>query len=122
PGLVLQYGDDPGPNGLALDLGIGHAIEAVNESLACIDVDEVHLEGIPEGPDDPLDLAVAQDSVVHEQTRELIADGPVNQGGDYGGIDAAGKRAEHGVLAHLPADALDGRVHERRHGPGAGGR
>src|SRR5262245_37263783 len=28
---------------------------------------------------------------------------------------------EHRVLAHLPADALDGRVRERGHGPVAGG-
>jgi len=36
-------------------------------------MDHVHLEGIPEGPDDPVHLPLPQETVVHEEARELIA-------------------------------------------------
>ena len=116
-GFVLEHRDELGPDRLPLDLGIRDTFQLIDESLTCIDMDQVHLEGVAEGPDDPVDLALPQEAVVHEEARELIAHRPVDQGRHHRGVHAARQRAEHGVLADLAPDAVDRRVHERRHGP-----
>ena len=43
-GLVLEHRDELGADGLALVLGIGHTVQRVEESVGCVDVDQVHLE------------------------------------------------------------------------------
>ena len=120
-GLVLEDRDELGADGLALDLRIRDAFQTIKESLGCIDMYQVHLEGIAEGPHHAVGLSFAEQAVVHEEAREPVAHRLVDQRGHHGGVHAARERAEHRVLAHLSADALHGRVHERGHGPVGGG-
>ncbi len=120
-GFVLEHRDELGPDGFALDLWIRDALQAVEESPGCINMDQVHLECVPEGPDHPLGLPLAEQAVVHEEARELITHRLVDQRGHHRGVHAARERAEHRVPAHLPADALDRGVDEGGHGPVGGG-
>ena len=46
--------------------------------------------------------------MIDEYADQLIADGPVQQRRDHGGIDAAGQAQQHLALAHLRAHARDG--------------
>jgi hypothetical protein len=62
------------------------------------------VEVVAEGRLDELALVLAQQAVVDEDAGELVADGPVQQGGDDGRIDAAGEAADDAV-ADLLADA-----------------
>ena len=71
--------------------------------------------------DDLLGLALAQQAVVDEHARELVADRPVHEQRGDRRVDAAGERAEHALAADLRADALDllldhGRRRPRRRG------
>ncbi len=54
-------------------------------------MDQVHLECVTERVDDRVGLALAQETVVDEDARELIADGAVDQHGDHRGVHAAGQ-------------------------------
>ncbi len=60
-----------------------------------------------EGLDDLLGLVLAQEAVVDEDARELIADGLVDEERRDGGVDAARERAEHALRADRGADARD---------------
>src|SRR6185312_12103728 len=41
-GLVLEHRDELGPDGLALYLRIGDTFQAIDESLACVDMYEIY--------------------------------------------------------------------------------
>ena len=59
-----------------------------------------------------LELILAQHAVVHEDTRQLVADGAVEQDGTDGAVHAAGESEDDVVLANLLAQLGDGGVHE----------
>ena len=66
-------------------------------------------------------LALAQQAVVDEDARQLVADRLVHEQRSDGGVDAAGERAEHALAADLGADALDLLLdHGRRRPDGRG--
>src|SRR5436305_14592827 len=83
-------------------------------------MDQVDLECVPEGVDDRLRLALPEEAVVHEDTRELVADGPVDQDGDDRGVDPARERAEHALVADRVPNRVHGGIDEAGHGPRAG--
>ena len=60
------------------------------------------MEEVVERLDDLLRLALAQQAVVDEDARQLVADRLVHEQRRDGGVDAAGERAEH-ALAARPA-------------------
>src|SRR2546429_9132667 len=64
--------------------------------------------------------SLPEEAVVHEDTRELVADGPVDQDGDDRGVDPARERAEHSLVADRVPDRVHGAVDEAGHGPRAG--
>ncbi len=65
-------------------------------------------------------LILAQQTVVHEDAGQLLADGLGQHGSADGGIDAAGQGAEHFSVADLFAQSLDVVFHEGVHLPVAG--
>ena len=75
---------------------------------------------VPEQVDHGLGLVEPEHAVVDEHAGELVADRFVDQHGGDGGIDAAGKAADHLALADLRADLLDRLLAEGAHGPVAG--
>src|SRR2546427_7533909 len=85
-------------------------------------MDEVDLEGIAEGVNDRLALALPHEPVVDVHARELVADGPMDEHGGHGRVDAAGEAAKHALTVHLRPDRLDRRVDETGHRPRAADR
>ena len=104
-------------DGLALDLGVGDAFERADEEVLRLHVDERDVVAVAEQRDDLLGFRLAHQAVIDEHAGELIADGLVDQHRRHGRIDAAGQAADHPAGADLRADALDGLVAERLHGP-----
>ncbi len=60
-----------------------------------------------EGLDHLLGLALAQEPVVDEHARELVAHCLVDEQRRDGRVDTAGERAENAFASHLGTDALD---------------
>jgi hypothetical protein len=73
--------------------------------------------GITEGALDLGALAFAQQAVVDEDARQLVAHGAVHEGGRDRGIDAPGEPADHALPAHALAHAGDRVLHERGRRP-----
>ncbi len=84
------------------------ALELGQEALLGVRADHLDPHVAGEGAHDLVALAEAQQAVVHEDAGELVADGPVQQGGDHGGVDAAGQAEQDLVVADLAADLRDG--------------
>ena len=66
-----------------------------------------HVEVVVERLDHLLGLVLAQEAVVDEDARELVADGAVDEQRRDGRVDAARERADDLVVADLLADQLD---------------
>jgi hypothetical protein len=62
-------------------------------------------------------LVLAQEAVVDEDARELVADRLVDEQRRNGGVDPARERAEHALAADLHADSLDLLLDHRRGRP-----
>ncbi len=91
-GLLLEDADELLADAPALLLGIGDAGEPGEEALLGVDVHERHVEVAAEGLDDLRRLVLAQQSVVDEDARELVADRLVDEQRGDGRVDAAGER------------------------------
>ena len=72
-----------------------------------VDVDERDVEVPLERLDHLHRLVLAQQAVVDEDARELVADRLVDEQRGDGRVDAAGEPAEHPFAADLGADPLD---------------
>ena len=70
------------------------------EALLRLDVHERHVEVTAEGLHDLLGLVLAEEAVVDEDARELVADRLVHEQRGDGRVDAAGQRAEHALRPH----------------------
>ncbi len=62
-------------------------------------------------------LAAAHQPGVDEDTRELVADGPVDQRRGHGRVDPTGQGAQHPVAAHLGPHGVDRRFDDVGVGP-----
>ena len=91
----------------ALVLGVDDLAQRVDELVGGIDVDDIDVHVTPERVEDALGLLAAHEAVVHEDTGELIAYGPVYETCRYGRIDAAGQCADHLAVPHLPSNVID---------------
>ena len=107
PRLLLEDADELLADDLPLLLGVGHAGEPREEALLRLHVDERDVEVAAEGLDHLLGLVLAQQAVVDEDARELVADGLVHEERGDRGVDAAGERAEHALGADRRADPRD---------------
>jgi hypothetical protein len=87
--LLLEDADELGADDLALALGLGDAVQLVEEARLGVDGDERDLEGVAEGGDDLLALVLAHQPVVDEDAGELVADGAVHEQRRHRGVDAA---------------------------------
>ncbi len=119
-GLGVEHIDEQLADHLALHLGVGDAVQRIEEARGGIDRDQRDVVMAAEQLDDLLRLVLAQQAVIDEDAGELIADRLVDQERGDGGIDPAGEPADHMPVAHLLADARDLAVAELRHGPVAG--
>ena len=104
---------------LALLLRLRYAGEFIVEALASVDADEIELELAVRAEDlaDFFHLVLAQQAVVDEYAGELLADGFRKHGCRNGGIDTAGKGAQHFAVANLLTQRLDACLDEGAHFP-----
>ncbi len=115
----IEHIDEPLADAFALLLGVGDALEIAEELRAGVDDRQVDVEVIAEGRLDEVALALAQEAVVNEHARQLIADGFVNERGADGGINAPRQAADDATVADLIADSLGGDLDEVLHAPSA---
>ena len=95
--LLLEDADELLADDRALLLRVGDAGEPGEEPLLRFDVHERNAEVAGERLHDLLRLVLAQQPVVDEDARELVADRLVHEQRRDRGVDAAGKRAEHAL-------------------------
>ena len=107
PCLLLEDADELAADDLALVLRLLDAVEQLEEALLRLHVDERDVEVLAEGLDDLLRLGLAQQSVVDEDARELLADRLVHEQRRDGRVDAARQCAEHALAPDLRADACN---------------
>ena len=116
----LEYVDEQFPDRLAFLFRVLDAGERLEEQLLGDNMHERNIVSAAEQGDHAFAFAEPQQAVIDEHAGELVADRFVDEHGGDGGIDAAGKTANHPALADLTADFLDRLVLERPHRPIAG--
>src|SRR5437867_3497627 len=93
-GLLLEHTDELLADDLALLLRILDALEPREKTRLRLHMDERHAEMPTEGLDDLLGFVLAQQAVVDEDARELVADRLVHEERSDRRVDAARQRAE----------------------------
>src|SRR3712207_3931471 len=94
--LLLEGADKLLADDLALRLGVRDPRELVQKTSRGVHVDQGHLRALPERLDYLLGLVVPQKTVVYEDARKVVADGPVDE-------HRGGRRVHP---AREPADSL----------------
>ncbi len=115
---LLEDADEQLADRLALLLRVDHTVESGEEALGGPYVHEVDGELPAKGLLDLRGLARTHQPGVHEDTRQLLADGLVHEGGSDGGVHAPGEGAQHSRAAHLAAHGLHGGLDHRGVRPG----
>src|SRR4029079_7205687 len=117
PRFLLADPDDLLADDLPLALGFVDAGEAVEETLAGVDVDQLDAEALAEPLDHLVGLALAEQAVIDEHAGEPIADRLVDERRGGGGVDPAGESADDAAVADLIANPFDLLVDDRRRRP-----
>ena len=118
PCLLLEDADELAADDLALVLRLLDAVEQLEEALLRLHVDERDVEMLAERLDDLLRLVLAQQAVVDEDARELLADRLVHEQCRDSRVDAARQRTKHALASDLRADARDLLLDHRGRRPG----
>ena len=87
-------------------------MQRVQELVGRIHVDEMDVPLPRHDVDHAVSLAAAQQTVVDEHTRQLLADGAVHEGRRHRRVDAAAQRAEDAAGADRMTDVGDGALDE----------
>jgi hypothetical protein len=87
--LLVEHFDEGTPDDLPFGLRVLDSRERPEEALLRVHPDDAHAQVLRESRHHLVAFAEAQQTVVDENTYELIAYGFVQQSGDHGGIDAA---------------------------------
>ena len=106
PGFLLEHADELLADAAALLLRVVDAFEPRQEALGRIDVHERHVEVLAEGLHHLRPLVLAQQAVVDEDARQLVADRPVDEQRGDRRVDATRQPAEHALGPDLRTDAL----------------
>ena len=92
---------------LALTFRLGDALQRLEEVIGRVHGDELDAGDGHEVMLDLLDLALAQQTVIHEHAGELVSNGLVYQSGGNGRIHTTRQTADYFGIADLLADFLD---------------
>ena len=87
-GLLAEDLDELVADDLALFLGVGDALQALEEALGGVDDRQVHVEVVAEEALDRRPLALPEQAVVHEDAVQAVADRLVAEHGGDGGVDS----------------------------------
>ncbi len=116
--LFFEDFDKQIADGLALILGIGLALEFCQKSVFGVDTKHAHAHMLGELLHHLVALAITQQTGVDENTGQLNADRPVQQGRDHRRIDPAGQ-PQHDIIPPDPrAHLANRRVDNIGRGPG----
>ena len=110
------------PIALRLASGSVSPARTAAKRSAAFDVHEIDAGGGHEVLLDLLRLALAQQTVVDEDARQLVPDGLVHHCGGDRGVHPTGQAAQNPAVPDLPADLLDRFVHDVDHRPGGSAR
>ncbi|CAB4834767.1 unannotated protein [freshwater metagenome] len=114
---VLEHADEELTDDLALAFGIGHAGERIEEAVGGPHMHELDLLIAPERLDDLLALALAHESRIDEDTRELGADGLVDERRGDSRVDTTRQPTDRPAGADLRAHEVDLGIDDRAHRP-----
>ena len=116
-GLLFEDADELLADRAPLVLRVGDPGELAEEALLRVDVDERHVEVVAERLDDLRRLVLAQEPMVDEHARQLVADRLVDEERRDGRVDPARERAQHALRPDLRADPLHLLLDHRRRRP-----
>ena len=103
----LEGTDELAPDDLSLGLGIADPVQGVQKTLRLVDGNDANAHSLRVIALNLLTLPGAEQAVVDEKARELIAHGGVDEGCGHGRIDASRKRAYNLGPADPPPYRLD---------------
>ncbi|MDI2022350.1 hypothetical protein PJL18_02885 [Paenarthrobacter nicotinovorans] len=106
PLCFLEGADEFAADDLALGFGIADAGKSRQEAFLLVGNIEVDARGGHEVTFDLFRFAFTEQTVVYEDTGELVADSTLDKGSGNCGVDATGKAANDLGVANLLADAL----------------
>ncbi len=115
--FFFEQPDEFVPDDHALALGILNAGQFAEKPFARVHRHDVEMQHVAKRREHLRGFVLAKQSVVHEDARQLFADGPRDERRRHRRIHAARKRADHLVGADPRANLLDRAVHERLHLP-----
>lgn len=105
--FFLEDADELFADDLTLLLGVGDALQLVEEAVLGVHGDEVHAELTPEHLLHLLELALAQKPVIDEDADEVVADRLVDERGAHRAVHAAREPEQHFLVADLSTDGVN---------------
>ncbi|MNN08968.1 hypothetical protein D3C81_1218370 [compost metagenome] len=107
-GFGIEDVDEGAADDLALLLRVGFAFQVVEELLFSVGADHLDAHVLLEHGHHLVAFVQAQQAVVDEHAGQLVADGLVQQRGNYRGVNTAGQAEQDVVGADLGANLGDG--------------
>ena len=89
---------------MSLFFRIGNAGNLVNESVSCIDIDQIRVHLVAEYFDNLFRFTLTQETVVDMNTDEILADCLDQKSSDNRTVNTAGKRQQHFSVFNLFTD------------------
>jgi len=117
-GGLLKNPDEFAPDDFSFLLGIGDPFEFGQEPGGSIHHFQFETQTVGENAFDALHLLGPHQAIVDQNADQLVANGPVDQGGGNAGIHPATEAEDDPFPSDLLPDILDGFFNERLHGPG----
>lgn len=118
--LLEDFNEIPADD-VPLFLRLRDALEIRKEAFGSVRTNETHREEMAEDMADLIAFSFAQETVVHKNAGEALADGFIDQGGNYRRVHTAGQGQQYGsVFADGFTDLLNGGLGVGTHGPVAG--
>ena len=114
--LLLEHPDELLADDAPLGLRVDHALEAGEEPLGGVDMDQWDVEMVAERRRDLLALVLPHEAVVHEHAGQALAERAMHDQGRDRRVDAAGETADRAAAADLRPDRLDLLVDDRGRG------
>ena len=119
-GGFREYVNELFADDLALLFRVLNALELVEETVGSVNVTEVHVKISGKHFLHHFGLVLAEESMIDEYAGQLFADRLVDQCGNNGRVNSAGKTENDFFVADLPADVAHSLFHELLHRPGTG--
>ena len=116
-GLLFKDADEFLTDDLTLALRLGDARQLAQEAGTGIDAADIHVELVLHDLLHLIALVLAQQTVIHKDTGQLIAHGTLQQGRGHGAVHAAGQGQQHTAAADLAAALGHSLLQIVGHGP-----